>query len=116
MAMCIVLEGPEGAGKTTIANTTRELIEQTTNLPVLGVREPGGTKVGTAIREILLKGQDFRDMDPTTGMLLFTSARNELYEKVIKPFTIKNPNGVIIGDRTWLSTLAIQPTEGVNQE
>lgn len=115
MSISVCLEGPEGVGKTSQSIVLEKLLQDTTNSPILRVREPGGTMAGEAIRGILFM-DDLKDMAPTTQMLLFSSARNELLEKKILPFMRDNPNGIVIGDRSWLSTLALQVNDGVSEQ
>lgn len=114
MGVSIVFEGNEGAGKTTRALLSRLLIESTTSFPVDFVREPGGTAEADLIRS-LVKGDQARNMHPNTNMLLYSASRNELIEHRIKPFFKENPNGITIGDRSWLSTLALQLAEGAKE-
>jgi dTMP kinase len=100
----ITLEGPEGGGKTTqAARLTRWLTAQGKN--VLLVREPGSTRLGDAIRHLLL---DFRDgqVDPRTEVLLFCAARAQLVSEKIKPHLAEG--GVVVCDRFADSTLAYQ--------
>lgn len=80
--MFISFEGPEGAGKTTqiqrlhAALTAREV-------PVTVTREPGGTPLGTRVREILL--DPALEMDGMTELLLFNASRRALVTNVIRP-------------------------------
>jgi len=82
----ITFEGPEGAGKTTqaarLVATLRERGE-----PVVSTREPGGTKLGEQIRELLLApvGADDRPVDSLADALLFNAARRQLVAEVIEP-------------------------------
>lgn len=99
----VVLEGVEGAGKTT---QLRRLEGRLTAAGVrcLAVREPGGTAVGDAIRELLLDPQ--RSIDPRTEALLFMASRAQLVHDVIGPALA---NGTfVISDRFFLSTYAYQ--------
>ena len=99
----IVLEGIEGAGKTT---QVRLLAERLANagIPSIAVREPGGTPVGDDIREILLHPeQELRD---ATEALLFMASRAELIERTIRP-ALEERKTVLL-DRFFLSTYAYQ--------
>lgn len=107
------IEGSEGAGKTVLSMLTRELLQQTTGFPVLSTREPGGTPVGEAIRSIL-KNSEYSSMNPTTNVLLFNAARSELFYSVEVPFLENNPHGVLLKDRSRLSTITLQDAEGAN--
>ena len=99
----IVFEGAEGAGKTT---QIRLLAERLTNRGILcaAFREPGGTPVGDAIREILL--DPAREITPATESLLFMASRAELVAREVRPSVDKGM--VIILDRFFLSTYAYQ--------
>jgi len=78
----ITFEGVEGAGKTTnIAFIADKL--QKAGHEILLTREPGGTKTGEAIREILIS-KDLPEMHHTTELLLMFAARAEhLHRKII---------------------------------
>lgn len=99
----IVLEGAEGAGKTT---QLRLLTERLTSRGVecVGVREPGGTPVGDVIRELLLNPQ--ATISPASEALLFMASRAELVSREMRP-KLENGNVVIV-DRFFLSTYAYQ--------
>jgi dTMP kinase len=99
----IVLEGPEGAGKTT---QIRLLAEKLTSAgtPCVAVREPGGTPVGDAIREIVLSPE--HQITPATEALLFISSRAELIAREIRPSLAAGK--VVLLDRFFLSTYAYQ--------
>jgi len=99
----IVFEGVEGAGKTT---QIRRLAERLAviGVPCVAVREPGGTPVGDAIREILLD----REWDITAPgeALLFMASRAELIAGVVRPSLAEGK--VVLLDRFFLSTYAYQ--------
>lgn len=79
----ITLEGIEGAGKTTqLAFIESELMK--CGHDVVLTREPGGTRAGEAIREILLNEKDLRIDDRTELLLIFT-ARMQHVAEVIRP-------------------------------
>ncbi len=99
----IVFEGTEGAGKTT---QLKRLTERLTSLgiPCLAVREPGGTPVGDAIRQILLDPE--REITDATEALLFMASRAELVAREIRPSLSR---GIpVLLDRFFLSTYAYQ--------
>jgi len=113
MGISIAIEGSEGAGKSLLASITTDLLRTTTDLSVIVTREPGGTALGEMVRGIL-KGEDFRGMHPMTSVFLFSAQRSELFHKVEEPFLRDNPTGVLIKDRSWLSTVALQVAEGAD--
>jgi dTMP kinase len=99
----IVLEGVEGAGKTT---QVRRLAAALAALPVpvLTVREPGQTPVGDEIRTIVLHGT--YEMAPRTEALLYMASRAELCERVVRPAL--DDGTTVVADRFFLSTYAYQ--------
>ncbi len=81
--MFITIEGIEGVGKTTCIEALGTYLTQQ-GLQVVSTREPGGTSVGEAIRELLLR-KDLPGMHPDTELMLMFSARAEHVQKVIRP-------------------------------
>jgi dTMP kinase len=102
--LLITFEGPEGCGKTTMARWLAGVLQEK-GLRVLLTREPGGTPVGEAIRE-LLHAHEQADMTARAEALLFCAARAQLVERVIRPFLMAG--GIVISDRYADSTLAYQ--------
>ncbi|MBO9312654.1 MAG: dTMP kinase [Chloroflexus sp.] len=100
----ITFEGPEGAGKSTQARRLYERL-QVTGYPVILTREPGGTRIGELIRRILI---DLRhtEMAPTTEILLFSAARAQLVNELIRPYLATG--GIVVCDRYADSTFAYQ--------
>ncbi|WP_039058092.1 dTMP kinase [Enterobacter sp. Bisph1] len=104
----IVIEGLEGAGKT----TARDIIVQT--LKELGVgemvftREPGGTLLAEKLRSLVLDIRSVGDevITDKAEVLMFYAARVQLVETVIKPALARGC--WVIGDRHDLSTQAYQ--------
>ena len=80
MAKFITFEGVDGAGKSTHLAWFADTLRQR-GIDVLVTREPGGTPVGEALREILLN----QPMHAETEALLMFAARREHVEQVIKP-------------------------------
>jgi dTMP kinase len=98
----VTFEGGEGAGKSTQVAYLRERLEDQ-GRRVVQLREPGGTKFGEALRELLLSSTT---LATRTEMLLFLAARSELVDKVVGP-ALRNGLDVIC-DRFIDSTLAYQ--------
>jgi len=99
----IVLEGAEGAGKTTQIKLLAERLSSV-GVPCLAVREPGGTPVGDDIREILLHPE--QEITAATEALLFMASRAELVAREILPSIVEGL--VVLLDRFFLSTYAYQ--------
>lgn len=76
----ITLEGIDGAGKSTHVAYIRQLIEAR-GVSVIETREPGGTPLGEALRELLLT----RDMHADTELMLMFAARAEHLRMRILP-------------------------------
>ena len=99
----IVLEGAEGVGKTT---QLRRLMTrmQRSEIPVLQLREPGGTPAGDEIRRFLLDPR--MDIVPRAEALLFMASRAQLVDAVIRPAIAQGQ--FVLLDRFFLSTYAYQ--------
>ena len=104
----VAFEGVDGSGKTSyIEALSSHLEKKSINFKV--VREPGGSKLGECIRELLLSHE--YTVEPLTEALLFSANRANLVREIIKP-SIKN--GIkIISDRSAYSSVAYQ---GVGRE
>jgi len=100
----ITFEGIEGAGKSTQAKKLKEYLEYIGKKVIL-TREPGGTKIGLKIREIVLSHWD--EIFPNIAeLLLYEADRNIHIYNVIKP---KLKEGyIVISDRFTDSTVAYQ--------
>lgn len=98
------LEGPDGAGKTTQLKRLAAAVAQM-GYDVLLTREPGGTAVGDAVREILLNPA-FGEITPLTEVFLYAAARTQLVRQVIEPALREGK--VVLCDRFIDSTLAYQ--------
>lgn len=100
----ISLEGTEGAGKSTNLKFIQHWLEQR-GIEVVVTREPGGTLIGEAVREILLNTQ-FTEMMPNTELLLMFAARNQHIEEKIKP--LLSAGKWVISDRFTDASYAYQ--------
>jgi dTMP kinase len=100
----IVLEGGDGVGKTTqIALLTAWF--DAIGLPHVSTREPGGTPVGEAIRDVVLGRRDL-DMPAESELLLILAARAAFVRDVVRPAL--EAGTTVLADRFSLSTLAYQ--------
>ncbi|NLY49493.1 MAG: dTMP kinase, partial [Firmicutes bacterium] len=102
--MFITVEGIDGCGKSTQLRLLAAFLEQRGIEAVL-TREPGGTKLGERVRQLLLTPtQD--PMTQTAELLLYAAARAELVAKVIRPALARDK--VVLCDRFSDSTVAYQ--------
>ena len=79
----IVMEGPDGSGKTTQITLLKEYFEEK-GYDCLITREPGGTAIGESLRSVILN-PDHGEMSPVTEMLLYAACRAQLIHEVIAP-------------------------------
>ncbi|CAM2898614.1 dTMP kinase [Legionella worsleiensis] len=101
----IVIEGLEGAGKSTAVGTVINELTQR-GISTVTTREPGGTDIGEILRSVIKNPQYSDVLDDKSELLLLYAARIQLIEQVIKPALKK---GIwVIADRFELSTLAYQ--------
>lgn len=84
----ITFEGTEGVGKTTQIESLQEYL-QSKKIKTLDTREPGGTKTGELIREILLDNKS-TNLDSHAELLLMFAARAQHLKEVIYPALQKN--------------------------
>ncbi len=108
----ITIEGIDGAGKSThLAWLERFLHDK--GLEVVLTREPGGTTLGEALRQLLLDHQQV--MHPETEALLMFAARREHLDKVILPAL--NRGAWVVSDRFTDASFAYQGGgRGIAQE
>ena len=92
--MYVIFEGIDGAGKSTQIARLAAVFPQ-----AIVTKEPGGTKLGENLREILLKEND---LDKRAEILLFLADRAEHFGKIIKP----NLDKMILSDRGFVSGMA----------
>ncbi|MEM9400514.1 MAG: dTMP kinase [Verrucomicrobiota bacterium] len=101
----ISFEGSEGSGKTTQIDFLQQWLEKK-QIPIITLREPGGTPVGEAIRHLLKHDPAGADMSAETELLLFCASRAELVRKIIIPALEKGT--WVITDRFHDSTQVYQ--------
>ena len=99
----LAFEGIDGSGKSSLIRSLSEILTSQ-NIDNKIVREPGGTKVGEGIRELLLSHE--YDVDALTEALLFCSQRSQLVTEIIKPEINKGTK--ILSDRSAYSSVAYQ--------
>ncbi|AND37673.1 MULTISPECIES: dTMP kinase [Cytobacillus] len=100
----ITVEGPEGAGKTTIIDMLASNLAKE-GYQVLQTREPGGIEIAEQIRSVILDKNNTK-MDPRTEALLYAAARRQHLAEKVKPAMDKGY--IILCDRFIDSSLAYQ--------
>lgn len=101
----ISLEGPDGAGKSTVLEQVLQEIDPKLKTQYLVTREPGGSKIAEKIRQIILDPVN-RNMDDRTEALLYAAARSQHVEEIVKP-ALKSGK-IVFSDRFVDSSLAYQ--------
>lgn len=101
----IVIEGLEGAGKTTAMQSVLDVLSKM-GIKAITTREPGGTPIGEALRSIIKNPEYSESLQDKTELLLLYSARIQLVEQVIKPAL--QQGYWVVADRFELSTIAYQ--------
>jgi dTMP kinase len=99
----IVLEGPEGSGKSTLMGPLVERMRASQVDPVV-VREPGSTRAAEIAREALLDPE--HPIGPLAELFLYLAARADLVHTIIRPAL--DAGRVVLSDRFALSTEAYQ--------
>ncbi|MDO8507503.1 MAG: dTMP kinase [bacterium] len=103
--MCfITFEGIDQCGKSTQLKKI-EKAAKSAGIDIQVVRDPGGTPLGEQIRKMLL-GTEHTNMDPWAEALLYTAARVQLVNEVIKPALAEGK--VVISDRYIDSSIVYQ--------
>ncbi len=102
--MFITVEGPDGSGKTT---QLKLLVQALTDkgYEVVTTREPGGTKVGNSIREVLLS-PEHDEMTARVEMMLYAASRAQNVEQIIRPALSRG--AVVVCDRFVDASIAYQ--------
>lgn len=100
----ITFEGGDGAGKSTHIRFLADVLASL-GLDVTCVREPGGTKVGEQLRDVVLDARN-ASLSPRAELLIYEAARAQLVDEVVRPAL--EAGKVVLCDRFTDSTLAYQ--------
>ncbi|WP_165045566.1 dTMP kinase [Adlercreutzia sp. ZJ138] len=100
----VTFEGGDGAGKTTHLRFLAQAL-QDHGYEVVCVREPGGTKVGEALRSIVLNPEN-TTLSDEAELLIYEAARAQIVAEVIEPALARG--AVVLCDRFFDSTVAYQ--------
>lgn len=104
----LVLDGPDGGGKTTQVERLADWLRGR-GLDVVTCRDPGGTALGNRLRSILMDRGDVA-ISMRAEMLLFMASRAQMVEEIIRP--AMESGHVVVCDRFLLSTIAYQGHAG----
>ena len=104
----VVLDGPDGSGKTTVLPQLAESL-RSHGLTVTTCKDPGGTRIGDRIRSVILD-HDLTDMDVACETLLFMASRAQLVAEVVRPALARGD--VVLCDRFVSATCAYQVAAG----
>jgi len=105
-AKFLVIEGLEGAGKSTAVSTVINWLAEQGITDVITTREPGGTKLAEKMRAIVKEVDTEEPLTESAELMLMYAARAQLVENVIKPALAKGQ--WVVGDRHDLSSIAYQ--------
>lgn len=101
----ITIEGPDGAGKTSVLNELYPRLDLAAERSIIKTREPGGIPIAEKIRQIILDPRN-QEMDERTEALLYAAARRQhLMEKVLPAL---EEGKIVLCDRFVDSSLAYQ--------
>ena len=101
----ITFEGIEGSGKSTQLSMLNKWLTNH-DYDVVATREPGGTKIGEKIRELLRSGSKGDVFSPRTELMLFEASRAQHMEEIILPAL--NNGKIVLCDRFFDSTTVYQ--------
>ena len=104
----IVLDGPDGCGKSTQTQLLAEWLQKQ-DVSAVSFRDPGDTAIGEKIRQILLS-PEHHVMDTRTELLLYMASRAQLWAEKIAPAL--EVNKCVVLDRWLSSTCAYQGYAG----
>lgn len=101
----ITIEGPDGAGKSSLVRRLQKAIQEETDRPLVMTREPGGSDIAEEIREILLNPVHTK-MDARTEALLLAAGRRQHVVEKIRPALSRGD--IVLCDRFVDSSIAYQ--------
>lgn len=102
----LVIEGLEGAGKTTACDTVASVLREHGIQDIIFTREPGGTAISEKLRDLFKNGANGELPTVKAELLMLYAARAQLVDSVIKPALEKG--SWVVSDRHDLSSQAYQ--------
>jgi dTMP kinase len=100
----VVLDGVDGCGKTTQAARLVRTLRAESPRETLHLREPGSTRLGEALRGLVLDPEG--DLSPAVETLLFAAARRQMLDEVVAPALARG--AAVVVERFHASTFAYQ--------
>src|SRR6187397_935543 len=104
----VVLDGIDGCGKTTQAAKLVEAWRRESGRETVHLREPGSTKLGEALRGLLLERGG--ELSPAVEALLFATARRQMLDEIVRPALARG--AAVVVERFHPSTFAYQGVAG----
>ncbi len=105
VGLFITMEGPDGAGKTSVIQELLPRLQEKTTKKIVSTREPGGSQIAESIRNVILD-VNHKGMDVRTEAILYSAARRQHLTDIILP-TLASGN-IIFCDRFVDSSIAYQ--------
>lgn len=100
----VVIDGVNGAGKSTVLRRIEDWCTES-GTPLVLTREPGGTRLGVKLREILLQDRESAVCSKAEAFL-FAADRSQHIAEIISPRL--NSGQLVVSDRYYYSTVAFQ--------
>lgn len=101
----ITVEGPDGAGKSTLVRKLEKKLREALAVPFIQTREPGGSDIAEKVREVIIDPEN-KKMDAKTEALLFAASRRQHIIETIQPALQRGE--VVLCDRFVDSSIAYQ--------
>lgn len=101
----VTVEGPDGAGKTTLIRGLTAKLEENLSVPLKLTREPGGDPIAEQIREVILRPEN-TDLDPKAEALLYAASRRQHLVHTVLPAL--EAGELVLCDRFVDSSIAYQ--------
>ena len=101
----ITMEGPDGAGKTTVINQLIPLLQKHALVDIVSTREPGGSRIAEDIRKVILDVNN-TEMDERTEAIFICSGASPAFKRSY--FTKLRKGNIVFCDRFVDSSLVYQ--------
>jgi dTMP kinase len=102
----IVIDGMNGAGKSSIINVIKPLLEKSTQREIIFSREPGGTPLGRCVRSLFIDSTERVPISALSEVFLFAADRAQHVSEVIEPALQRG--SLVLCDRYYYSSIAFQ--------